>query len=310
MLDYKLLDLSKETVDSIKKLAVSYEDRDLQVAKELMYLAYLARPTGGFIKKKLEEYNKKREQSPAEIKLKKMIREGELAIVPAGFRCSTKKHINEKLGISQESLVFDVGFFPPRSVASVIRDPNIDLKFDDDGSTHAICTKDEMYLDKKLGHIFRFLTSSYDEIDSFVTNKNISNLDHYLDSTFGYYTLVKRHKFVLAHYNWHKFADIEKSKGITDKASNINNINSILNRRIKRMFDKCSNAKYSVFIYQAPKRQKYMMIDDEYFDLTDISEIKSAVNDVFSTKSYVAHMNEVDDPANLLRLIGENAPNS
>lgn len=48
--------LSYKAVDKIRDLALSWEDKDLNLAAELMDLAYRYRPTGPFIQKKIVEY--------------------------------------------------------------------------------------------------------------------------------------------------------------------------------------------------------------------------------------------------------------
>jgi hypothetical protein len=58
--------LSPKTVDILRDTAVKIEKDDLKTARELMYLAHMLRPTGAFIKKKLEMYNKQLNRTPAE----------------------------------------------------------------------------------------------------------------------------------------------------------------------------------------------------------------------------------------------------
>lgn len=294
---YKKISIDKlkpKTVDALRDLAVKIEKNDLETAQELMLLAYTARPTGTFIKAKLDEYIKKSALSQEdEIKLKQMVESGEIAIIPIGFRCFAKQAIQKLFGVVQESLVFDSGFFPPSSVASVLRNPTIRLKYSSDyNDSHAVCIKYENYNDPISGKGIKFQKSTYHEINSLSTGKEIDNINMYLDSTFGYYTLDLKHNFVLAHYNWHSFADINKSKGIADPAINIKNINDILNRRVQRMFDKCNSAKYIFFIFFENQSYNYMMIDNEKFDLNDLSEIKNTVNNIFGSKAFVLKMNE------------------
>lgn len=52
----KFHDLLPRTVDKIRDMAIDIESKDIEIAKDLMRIAYLARPNGPFIKKKLEEY--------------------------------------------------------------------------------------------------------------------------------------------------------------------------------------------------------------------------------------------------------------
>ena len=50
--------MSKKSVDLIRDTAVSIENTNVRVAKELMQIAHLARPHGPFIKKKIKEYER------------------------------------------------------------------------------------------------------------------------------------------------------------------------------------------------------------------------------------------------------------
>lgn len=161
------------------------------------------------------------------------------------------------LGVSQASLPFDSGFFPPASVASVLANPKINMRFDDEKLTHSVCLKFEGCTDSAGNRGIEFKRSSYDEINTIVTSKNIENINQYLDSTFGYYTLDENHKFVLAHYNWHEFSDKSKYKGITDPTLNLEAINKSLNKRIDRLFDICNSAKYIFFIYGEYQNYEY-----------------------------------------------------
>jgi hypothetical protein len=56
----------------------------------------------------------KLQQPNAAAKLQQLVRDGDVAIIPAGFRCFTKMRLAKTLGIRQPSLPFDNGFFPPR----------------------------------------------------------------------------------------------------------------------------------------------------------------------------------------------------
>jgi hypothetical protein len=50
--------LKDKTINTIRDLAINYENSDLELAHDLMLIAHKARPTGPFIKQKLEEYKK------------------------------------------------------------------------------------------------------------------------------------------------------------------------------------------------------------------------------------------------------------
>lgn len=56
---FKLPKLKPKTIDLIRKLAISQENDDIEVAFDLMKLAKLARPTGSVIKEKLKQYQYK-----------------------------------------------------------------------------------------------------------------------------------------------------------------------------------------------------------------------------------------------------------
>lgn len=244
--------LNKKEINSIRDAALSLEKTDVKLAYNLMKIAFKNRPDGPLIKSKLKVYAEKLKKIPvskSDFKLKEMVDSGNVAIIPIGFRCFTKNFIAHKLKIVQASLPFDSGFFPPESIASVLNNPKINLKFPDINlNNHTVCIKNERYNDSNLGIVTQFKKSTYHEIDSIVDSGNCSKINSYLDSTYGYYTVDLQHKFVLAHYNWHKLSNPFKSKGITDPEKNIENINQILNKRIERMFELCNSAKYIFFI--------------------------------------------------------------
>lgn len=299
--------LDPKTIDALRDLAIEHENSNLVVAKELMHLAHLARPDGPYIKYKLEEYiNRLKYRSPEEVKLSELIASGDVAIIPIGFRCFTSKKIKKDFNISYPSLPFDNGFFPISSIVSIFKDPVVNLNYPDtDCKTHTVCIKYENYQDKKYAKGIKFEKSTYDEINALVKESDSRNVNNYLDSTCGYYTLDVKHNFVLAHYNWHKYADHRYSKGIVDPFINIKNINSIMNRRISRMLEICNIAKYIFFIFYENQGYKYMMIDDDYFDLMDLSDFKDLVSDMFNAKTFVLTSDEVSDSKGLLDLIGD-----
>lgn len=295
--------LSPKTVNTLRDMAVKIEPKDLEVAKELMFLAHLARPNGSFIKNKLDRYRKILNVSPSDLKLKNMLAAGELAIVPIGFRCHTKMKLKNCLGLEQPTFPFDNGFFPPISVASVIKKPKINLNFDDSNSNHTVCIKYANYDDPVHGKGIKFKKSTYEEINSYVTNRNVNGIERYLDATYGYYTLDLKHNFVLAHYNWHKFANPQHSKGICDPKVNLDNINSILNRRIARMFDVCNAAKYVLFVFLEDQQFNYMMVDDIYLDLNDLEVVELAMKETFGTKSFVVNFEDVNSSEKILKIL-------
>ncbi|MEL6439374.1 MAG: hypothetical protein AAFQ80_08995 [Cyanobacteria bacterium J06621_8] len=295
--------LSTQTVNTLRDMAVEMESSNLRVAKELMHLAYLARPNGPFIKNKLKQYDRMLNSSPSNLQLKNMLASGELAIIPVGFRCHTKKKLKKHLGVIQASFPFDNGFFPPVSIASVIRNQRIDLNFQDNNSNHTVCIKYENYHDSVHGKGIKFKKSTYEEINAHAVSRDQDDINQYLDATYGYYTLDLKHKFILAHYNWHVFAHPKYSKGISDPKVNIDNINSILNRRISRMFDVCHAAKYIFFVFLEDKKHDYMMIDDQYLDLNDLGTIDTAIKKTFTAKSFVLKFSEVNSSEKILAML-------
>lgn len=285
-------------------MALKLEGEDLETARELMGMAHVARPNGPLIKRKLEEYNERSTQTcPIKVKMEEMLNSGELVVVPAGFRCYTKQRLHKTIGLKQESFPFDVGFYSPQSLASLLKDPHVNLQNDEAQINHAVCMKYENFKHPKRGLGIRFVKSSYEEIDSFTKFKGGPKMNQYLDSSFGYYTLCLQHKFVLAHYNWHRFASPEKSKGICQPTRNIEIINETLNRRLRRMFEVCENAKYILFVFEESQGYNYIMIDDECYDLNDFSEVREVLNDTFSARTVVADLNDANSVEKVMGLL-------
>jgi hypothetical protein len=144
--------LKSKTVDAIRDLALQYENKDLQVAFELMKLAHEERPQGPFIKRKYLQYQNDLEiLSENQSKIIELVGNGNIAIVPIGFRCFTTKLILENFGVkNQVNLPFDSGFFSPNAVASVMQSKKISLTFDDQGNTHSVCIKNEKIMMKNM----------------------------------------------------------------------------------------------------------------------------------------------------------------
>lgn len=302
--DYKL---KPKTIDAIRDLAVSVESKDLELAQDLMLLAHKSRPKGSFIKRKLDDYTLKlgNLNSPSNILVRNLFESKELAIIPIGFRCFTSMRIREDLGLRQASLPFDSGFFSPESVASVLLDPKIDLRLSLDDKNHSVCMKCEQFNDKDHGLGIQFNRTSYDEIESLLIDKNMDGINSYLDSTFGYYTLDEKHKFVLAHYNWHKFADFSKSGGITNPEENLPRISEMLNKRLTRMFDLCKSANDIIFVFGNYQGYRYIKIDEKVHSLEDFSLLNKVVEDLFPGKAHVVLSQEVDTADKVLTLLGK-----
>lgn len=175
--------------------------------------------------------------TPSGIKLRKLLASGELVIVPIGFRCYTKGKIKEYLDIEfKKSYPFDSGFFPPLSVANLLINKKINLNNSRVKTNHLVCIKHENHEDPTLGRGIKFIKSTYEEINLTVKNREMPDINKYLDSTFGYYTLDTENQFILAHYNWHVYANRDKPGRVYDPIGNIKNISNTINRRLDRMF--------------------------------------------------------------------------
>ena len=125
----------EKIVDALNNLANKIKQDDLETANVLKFLAQKAGSNGPLIKRKFINY-RKLNPSPSEFTLQALVKNGEVAIIPIGFRCQTKLSIATELNISQATLPFDNGFFPPASVASIIRNPIVNLKYPDDFLLH------------------------------------------------------------------------------------------------------------------------------------------------------------------------------
>lgn len=292
--------LNPKTIDALRDLALSLEFKEMDVAMELMSIAHIARPNGFFIRDKVKEYYA---TFPARKELRKLVNSGVVAIIPIGFRCYTRRGVREQLGIAQASLPFDNGFFPPSSIVSVLKNPNINLHYPDSGSSHHVCIKNECYDDPEKGRGIRFEKSSYDEINTLANSPTHDDLNKYLDSTFAYYTRDTVHNFVLAHYNWHKFAKFSKPDVSFDPQVNLKEISDTLNKRIERMFAMCNKAEHVFFMYCDVQNFQFMLTDDLYQDMTDLSEVEEVVKNTFSANTYITSLKEMNSADKILDAI-------
>lgn len=236
-------------------------------------------------------------------RLRSMLKQGKLAIIPAGFRCFTKGIIREKLKYSQPSLPFDVGFFPPSSIESILKNPVISLEHDEHPVNYSVCIKYENDRDSELGLGIKFVTSSYEEIDAVAAVTKNPQLNRYLDAAYAYYTLDRTHNYVLAHYNWHQFACGENKDISTDHAVNIAAINKTLNRRIYRMQYRWRMAKNVILVAAETQSYNYMKIDDTAYDLRDFSSLLETAQARLSARVFVVNVNDINGPESLLKLI-------
>lgn len=235
-------------------------------------------------------------------RLRTLLRAGQVAIIPVGFRCHTKAALYLKLGISQPSLPFDCGFFPPNSVSKILRTQRVNLDYD----SHAVCIKHENYTDRERVLGIRFESSSYSEIDSLAISTEQPDLNQYLDSTFGYYTLDREFNYVLAHYNWHAFAGKLHAGSISTPQNHLRQIRSLLNRRIQRLVDMCTNARLVFFVYGENQGYSYMDLDGTSLRLNVLKSIEAAANHMFSAKSVAMHLDQITSPSHMMQLIKEN----
>lgn len=295
--------LSDKSINALRDAAIDFENKDINVSLELMNIASLMRPSGPGIKKKIQKYKQEINLIASEKKLKDMVSSGELAIIPVGFRCYTKMGIKNKFKIIQPSLPFDSGFFPPCSIINILNNPVIHLSLDEgEIKNHTVCKKNEpceIYGKKGI----KFTTSSYKEIDSLAVSPDYSKINTLLDSTFGYYTLDINNNFVLAHYNWHKFSNDSKSKGVHDPKINLKKTSEMLNRRLGKMFSLIDNSKYTFFIYFENQAYDFMMVDECYYDLKDTKKLKEFLLDRFPNKAFFGTLEEFGDAASILEKI-------
>lgn len=236
-------------------------------------------------------------EDEAQLRLQQLLADGELAIVSAGFRCFTKIELSKQLGIDQESLTFDSGFFPPAAVARMLESDVIDLS-----KGHTACIKTEDFDSAAHGRGIRFERSSYADIDRLATSPKMPGINQYLDSTFGYYTLSENDGYVLAHYNWHKFG-AGKGGRIHNVAKNISAIGDLLTKRLNRLKQKCDRATSVLMVVGETQGYRYMMVDDEAHSLLDNSPIAEAGRHVFGAKCQMVTLSDVATATDALRIL-------
>jgi len=192
--------------------------------------------------------------------------------IPCGFRCFTKNVMKERFGIQQPSLPFDNGFFSSSSIIKFMESGKFKINLN---NTNPCIKKENIIKDSLRGVDFKEV--SYDFIDEFIKKNGYKN--SYLDSTKGYYTLVKKFGFILAHYNWHSSAN----RRITNPKENIEIVNEMLNRRKARLFDLINaSSEINLCLYLTPNNkpqaklkggipteQRFIIINNEYHNLKD-----------------------------------------
>lgn len=232
----------------------------------------------------------------AKQRLSELMESGELAIIPVGFRCFTKIELEKQLGIDQDTLVFDNGFFPPIAVARLLAGKMVN--FD---AGHTACIKIENHVDVDNGLGIRFVSSTYSEIDQLATSPDLPEINRFLDSTFGYYTLDIANRYVLAHYNWHPFGAVgDRAHNV---AENIVTTSEILTRRLERIMQRCHDARSILFVSGETQGYRYMQIDDEVHDLHDFGPIAQAARDLFGDKCRLATLGDLASAEEAIALI-------
>lgn len=237
--------------------------------------------------------------------IRQLISSGELLIVPIGFRCFTRRRIENMYGpIHEKTLPFDAGFFPPQSVASMLRNMEAFPEVEPMQDRYPVCIKSEKQHDANKGHGIVFKTSSYIDIDTAIKTCRRKDRNKYIDSTLGYYTLDIKNNFVLAHYNWHQLASLSDPKKSSDPLENIKNISRMLSRRLERMINDCRKANWVVFTYAETQGYDFMKIDDQYFDLKDLSVITKAASCMLPQSDiFVKPWEDINSPKKLLDVI-------
>lgn len=288
-------------INILREAAVLLEHENLDIAHELMLMAQQFRPDGVLINAKIEEYRARMKKYQSRVY--DLVQSGSLVILSSGFRCETKIRLSTELGLTQASLPFDSGFFPPSSIARLLKTRRVALQYPDlKKMTHQVCTKHEGVLRGNRRGI-EFRNSSYDEINSLALDRDQSDINCLLDATFGYYTLDNKNGFVLAHYNWHNFASEKTSKGIRQPDINIPRINEVLNSRIDRMFKMCDSAERIIFVFGEFQNFDFMAVDDDVHDLHDLETIRDALMRAFGERACVVRFSEINTAAKLLSRI-------
>jgi len=228
--------------------------------------------------------------------LSELMKSGELAIIPVGFRCFTKIELEKQLGVDQETLVFDNGFFPPVAVARLLAGKTVDLD-----AGHTACIKFENHVDGNNGLGIRFVSSTYSEIDQLATSPDLPEINRFLDSTFGYYTLDVANRYVLAHYNWHSFGAV--GDRVHNVAENVAATSEILTRRLERIMQRCYNARSILFVLGETQGYQYMQIDDEVHDLHNFAPIAQTTHDLFGEKCKLVTLAEIASAEDAIALL-------
>ena len=277
----RVINLSDSTINLLRDLSLEqFKKQDFRTSEELAMLCYLARPNE-YTQERIARFSSLR-------KLRQLVSDKKIAFIPAGLRCTTSTFLKDNFSIVQPALPFDVGFFSPDSICSVLQNPVINLYYPDNYMTHRVC---RMYFNVDEGYI-KFVSSTYEDIEKMIVEDK-DNINTYLDSSFAYYTLDVVHNYVLAHYNWHPLSSIEKSHGVTNPKENLRNVTDILNRRIERMFHIINSTEYVFFVNHNQGRFKFIMIDDNRFDLEVLSKLQNLITEKFGQGKIVVNSRDL-----------------
>jgi len=94
----------------------------------------------------------------------------------------------------------------------------------------------------------------------------------------GYYTLDERHQHILAHYNWHAL-----SGRPSDLNENLQAINQILNRRLRRLLSTLEQCRSALLVIDHNGYQ-FLTLDKAQHNVTDTSSLTSALSQRFPGK--------------------------
>lgn len=298
--------MNNKEVNAIRDAALAIQNVNVFFAYKLMLIASKERPNGKLIKQKVNEYKKILDvRKKAKQIMFHMISSGELAIIPTGFRCYTKQMLKGKLGITQPSLPFDSGFFTHQSIVRIMDCGEINFAHSDSGPDgYSVCIKQANCLDEFNNKYIKFTPSSYDYIDTKVSQSDVIS-NNYLDSTGGYYTLDINNEFVLAHYNWHASAPLEKSKGIITPEDNIPLIKDLMNNRLRRLEHMCHSARKIIFVTHDHQGYDYVQIGSSNIPIANIELLRDFMNFKFGEdKVYIERLSDIDNHSKLMGVLG------
>lgn len=216
--------------------------------------------------------------------------------IPIGYRCWTKNPL-KKYNLVSQSLPFDAGFFSPQSIVNILQtnDMSLLLKKNNDPKNFCFVKKeyftDGRYLTKKDDKkvVFEkdgecFVSISEETIDEDF-GKTTGN--QILDAKGGFFTLHKKHYYILAHFLWHRSSVHYKN----DFRNEINSISEMFKRRLQRLRNLCDSHRHKFFIYYQQQPYNSVIINNKSFDLTNINLIKNQLNKSFGKNTLLCFSN-------------------